>query len=303
VNAFLPERYDEYAQRLALGLELVDAERGGRVAHPVAAALDGVPYPLPPDREPYPFGGTEVRDLLSRVDRHDSGLFALVYRKGLYQAPKPPETQAFVTLRFTSPERRFIPRRLRFPLLDPATVAQADEAKPVAGDPALLGAVRIRRVALFPGATYDVPSTITGLRGRCRRANGDPVRWVRVEAWTHDGAGERVDLVGRAQGDDRGEFLLLLGSGASGVGPLDLAHGLSLVLDVRAPPSPPAVPLEVQAADPLWDLPVETVTGSAPEDPVSLGEAAVPGAFLVSRSQSFDLGRCMTSDVPPFQFP
>ncbi|HYU15380.1 MAG TPA: hypothetical protein VEL05_04895, partial [Candidatus Acidoferrum sp.] len=154
-----------------------------------------------------------------------------------------------------------------------------------------------------PGATYDVSGTATGLRGRCRRtADGTPVRWVRVEAWTHDAAGARIERVGRAQGDDRGEFLLLINADASGVGPLDLAAGVSVIVDVHAPPVPGAVPPDVRAADPLWDLPVETVTGAGAADPVSLGEAIPAGSTLVSRTEAFDLGRCMTSQIAPFEF-
>ncbi len=303
MNRFVAGTYDEFAQRLALGVELVDAERGTRVAHPVSVAFDGVPYPLPAYRDPYRFGGYEIADVLPRVDRHNSCLHALVYRKGLYRPPTPPADRSFVRLRFLSPQRRHVPRRVAFELLDPAPIAAADEANPAAGDPALLGRTRIRRVSLFPGATYDVSGSVTGLRGRCRRAaDGAPVRWVRVEAFTHDAIGGRVALVGRGQGDDRGEFLLLVRPEASGPGPLDLTNGVSLVIDVYAPPVPPGVPQSVRVADPLWDLPVETATGQGPTDPVSRGEAIPAGSTRISRTESFALGRCMTSQVAPFTF-
>jgi hypothetical protein len=287
-------------QRLALGLELVDADRGDRVAHPVSVAIDGVPHPLPSGRAPRRAGGLEVADVLPRVDRHESCLHALVYRRGLYR-PEGPGGPAFVTLRFLSPDRRYVPRRLRFTLLDPADLEAADEADPPAGDPAELGRMRVRRVTLFGGAAYDAPPAVTGLRGRARRAgDGSPARWVRVEAWTQDAFGGRVALVGRAQGDDRGEFLLLVRPGAAGVGPLDLVAGLSLVIDVHAPPVPAGVPPAVRANDPLWDLPVESVGGPGPADPVSLGERIPAGSTTASRVETFTFGQFLTSRAAPF---
>jgi hypothetical protein len=272
-----------HTQRLALGIEVVDAQRGGRVALPLSVLLEG------------------ARDV--PVARHDSCLYALVYRRGLYRPPPGPAEPALVTLRFLSGDRRFVPRRLQLRLLDPAALAAEDDADPVAGDPSLLGRRRLRKVALFPGAGYDVGPAATGLRGRCRRAlDGAPVRWVRVEAWTQDAFGGRVDLVGRAQGDDRGEFLLLVDPRAGGVGPLDLVAGLDLVVDVHSPPTPDDVPLAVRAADPLWDLPVEPVTAAGPADAVSLGTKIPAGSTLTSRVESFTLGRCLTSEVAPFSF-
>jgi hypothetical protein len=266
----------------------------------VSVAIDGIPHPLPSGRAPYRAGGFEIADVLPRVDRHESCLHALVYRRGLYR-PEGPGQPAFVTLRFLSPDRRHVPRRLRFTLLDPADLEAEDEADPPAGDPAQLGRMRIRRVTLFPGAAYDLPSAITGLRGRARRAvDGKPARWVRVEAWTQDAFGGRVALAGRAQGDDRGEFLLVVRSSAAGVGPLDLAAGVSLVVDVHAPPAPQGVPPAVQAADPLWDLPVESVGGPGPTDPVSLGERIPLGSTSTSRVETFTLGQFLTSRAAPF---
>jgi hypothetical protein len=73
MNHYVASRYSEEVKRLALGLELVDAQRGVRAAHPVSVAFDGVPLALPSYRERYRFGGFEIRDVLPRVDRHDSG--------------------------------------------------------------------------------------------------------------------------------------------------------------------------------------------------------------------------------------
>jgi hypothetical protein len=283
MSSALAERHDVRTQRLALGIELLDGQRGSRVAQPLPVVLEGAPG--------------------ERLARHDSCLYALTYRRGLYRPPPEPADPVLVTLRFLAPQRQYVARRLQFRLLDPSTLAAADDADPPAGDPALLGRRRIRKVTLFPGAAYDVGPTATGLRGRCRRASdGTPVRWVRVEAWTQDAFGGRVDLVGRAHGDDRGEFLLLVRPGASGVGPLDLGAGLSLVVDVHAPPVPDDVPMADRAADPLWDLPVEHVSAAGPADAVTLGERIPAGSTLTSRIETFTLGRCLTSEIAPFTF-
>jgi hypothetical protein len=298
VNHFLPSRFDELAQRLALGLELIDAARGQRVARPASVAFDGIPWPAPPRM----VGSLEIRDVLERVDRHDSCLHALVYRRGLYRKPALPGP-ATLGLRFLSPERRFVPRRLRLDLLDPAPIAAADEADPDAGDPALLGSPsRVREVTLWPGAAYDVTRTATGLRGRVR-AGGRPVRWTRVAAFASDPAGnpDPNAVVGRAHGDDRGEFLLLLDSDAGGIGPFDRTLSITAHVTVFADAAVPLATAEQRANDPLWDLPMERVTTPQRTDPVLRGEQ-LPATFTLqdTRKLTFPLGRILTSEVAPF---
>jgi hypothetical protein len=305
VNHFSSARYDESAQRLALGLELVDPGRQARVAQPVSIAFDGIPWPLPPHgTPPRVAGGFELHDVLDRVDRHASGLHALVYRRGLYRKP-PPGDVAVVTLRFLSPQRWFVPRRLRFPLLDPAPIEALDEAAPDASDPDLLGLPsRVRDVTLWPGAAYGVGRATTGLRGRVRsRTTGRPVRWARVVAFASDANGE-PDLgaeVGRAHGDDRGEFLLLLGPDAGGIGPFDGTLSVTAHVFVFADATVP-VPTPAQlASDPLWDVPLERVTTPFRTDEVLRGEQLPPGFTLHdSQKLTFELGRFLTSEVPPF---
>lgn len=303
MNRFVADRYDELAQRLALGLELLDSERQVRIAKPVSVAFDGIPWRLPRRRPPRALGGFEIRDVLDRVDRHDSCLHALVYRKGLYRKP-PGGGPALVTLRFLSPDRRFVPRRLRLELLDPAPIVAADEADPDAGDPAQLGfPSRVRSVTLWPGAAYDVAAASTGLRGRVRsRADGSPVRWARVVAFA-DAAGEpNLDVeVGRAHGDDRGEFLLLLDATAGGIGPFKPTLAVTAHVFVFAAAAIPLATVEQRANDPLWDLPIEAVTTPDRSDDLLRGEKLPPGFTLqASRAIDFPLGQFRTSDVPPF---
>jgi hypothetical protein len=305
VNHFVPTRYGEFAQRLALGLELLDSERQDRIAKPVSVAFDGIPWPIPEYRpSPRHAGGFEVWDSLERVDRHASCLHALVYRKNLYRKPANPGDPATVALRFLSPERRFVPRRLRFELPDPAPLEAADEANPDAGDPSALGfPSRVRSVTLWPGAAYDVSRAATGLRGRVRsKADGTPVRWTRVIAYADAGGEPNLEIeVGRAHGDDRGEFLLLLDSAAGGIGPFDKALAILAHVFVFANAAVPVPTPEQLRNDPLWDLTVETVGTPNRSDDVLQGEKLPPNFTLQdSKGLTFPLGRFLASEIAPF---
>jgi hypothetical protein len=175
------------------------------------------------------------------IGRRDSCRHALLFRPGL-AGPLP--------LRFSDWARRYVPRRLNVALAAP----------PEAG--------RIVRPALFPGAAYDVPAGAMGIRGTITRG-GAPMRWARAEARrTTDGA-----VVGRAHGDDRGEFVLLVSA--------DAVVGAELLLPVRVRvrvfgPDAAPVPPPAAADDALWDLPLEEAP-LAGADAVLAGEALPPG--------------------------
>jgi hypothetical protein len=239
MNKFLDARYTEHVERLALGLEPIDVQRRARVAYSFRIAFDRTALGL---RRP-------------PVERHPSCLFALRYAPGL---TGPVDLRLFDAAEpLYSPgadRRRFVPRRLRVPL--PADGGSSTD--------------RVRRPALFPGAAYDVCESATGLRARALR-NGAPLRWARVEATLADG----TTVVGRAHGDDRGEFLLLLASEAMPAG--DLVEPLPLTVTVYAP-DPPPVPAspDLPAVDPLWDLPLEVLPDPGLPDPVSAGQALPP---------------------------
>jgi hypothetical protein len=117
------------------------------------------------------------------------------------------------------------------------------------------------------------------------------MRWARVEARVPASG----TLVGRAHGDDRGEFLLLIGSGAIPVG--DLVDPLPIRVTVFGPAAPP-VPgsPDLPAQDPLWDLPIETASAAGAPDPVSAGEDLPTGYAGTSTSRVVDLtlGRLMS---------
>jgi hypothetical protein len=251
MNVFVDDSYVELVHRLALGIEPIDAVRGTLAPRHVDATFEDQTPPR-------------------TVERHESGRLAIRLDETL-ESP--------VAIRFDDPKRRYVPRRIAFPFVELADVLTAEQTEidvPVE--------VRTRRPALYPGAAYDVLSTATGIRGRARYPNGDIAPWTRIEAIATD-----FDdvLGGRGQGDDRGEFLLILGPIAGDVG--DLSIDVAVNVTVRGAP-PPA------AADP----PLETVNPGDIVDAVSAG-IHVPTAYTRSaqRSLTLPLGR-ITSVRQPF---
>lgn len=277
MNTFLPPSFVERVQRLALGLEPIDAERGTRIAHPIRVTFD------------------EEMTGLARpsVARHDSCLHALLYHPGLASRVRLrffEDLEEFIprvrrrrvagdlAMRIRGVARRYVPRRISFPIL---TVAEAE-----AGSHQL----RVRRPFLFPGAAYDLASGMTGLRGRVER-DGATVRWSRVVATLP----ESDTVVGRAHGDDRGEFLLLISSAAGAIG--DLTDPLPIRVTVSGPAVAPVPEFDdLPEQDPLWDLPEEPAQLLDPGDPgfdaVSSGESLPPGyTASVTRDMPLELGR------------
>jgi hypothetical protein len=285
MNEILEARFVEQIDRLVLGIEPVDAQRRARIAHRIDVALDGVPV-LPPGGsmdtgfDPDPVG------LLPSLPRRDSGRHALVFTSGCKSRITArsfhpsrrvilftPPVESPVTIRLFDASRRFVPRRIRYPIPADITV----QAPPS----------RVRRPALFPGAAYAGGPTATGMRGRVTwkqsTVNEEPARWVRVEA-TING-----QVVGRAHGDDRGEFLLMLESQAAGIG--DLHSPLVAQVTVFGPPVPPPV----VANDPLGDLPIEELL--ADPDVISPGERLPPHYAATAnstRAVAFELGVLLT---------
>ncbi len=284
MNEFLASTYVESVQRLALGIEPIDAARRDRVAGPLDASFDGVP--LPPARPLCPFGwsGFDLGNVLRRVDRHNSCLYVIVYRRGL-TVP--------IDLRLVDRTRRFVPRRLRFPVASEQDVLQGEAVGAV-----VPASRRIRRPLLFPGAAYAISETATALRGRVLRG-GVPMRWARVEARLPTG-----ELMGRAHGDDRGEFLLVLGENPVNFG--DLVSPLTVEVTAVAPdPVPTPSTPDLPGLDPLWDLPLEAAPQPGLPDTVSSGEdlptSYTPGR-RVTTAVALPLGK-VSSDVPPFVIP
>ncbi|HEX5703534.1 MAG TPA: hypothetical protein VFX97_10085 [Pyrinomonadaceae bacterium] len=271
MNQFLPERFDEIIHRLALGIEPIDAQRGRRLSYELQVGYDATLAGL---RRP-------------PIERHNSNLFALRYQPGV------PDSTGRVDLRFfdqgdstyraEKDRRRIVPRRLRIPILTESDVEAQEQIS------RLDFRRRTRRPQFFPGAAYDFTGSSTCMRGRVVRA-GAAMRWARVVARL---AGSPV-VVGRAHGDDRGEFLLLINaavtSGSAWPDPLEIT------VSVFGPdPFPPVVAADVKARDPLWDLPLEALSApGAAVDNVATGDQ-LPGEYTksVTDTFTFKLGKCL----------
>jgi hypothetical protein len=242
VSTLLPGNFVEIVERLAVGLEPRDAISGTRIARPVDITLDRAPD-FRPDAPSWP--EQSPVEGLRPLRRHGSGRYVLVFGRGV-EAP--------VKLRLVPRDRRYVPRRLEVNIIDEAAVLAAEQT---ATDVPTTS--RTWQPLLFPGAGYDVSSGATGVRGRIT-SGGAPVRWTRAEA----SVSGRV--IGRAHGDDRGEFLLVLGENVGATG--DLISPLAVTIRIFA--RNPA--LAVDRADLLADLEPETVAApGALNDPVAAG--------------------------------
>jgi hypothetical protein len=272
MNLFVPQTYDELISRLALGVEAFDGARQQPVLSGISIAADG-----PPLRRPF--------------ERRSGTRFALLHDKLSTAAD---EVLTVRLLNADGAARRYVPRRLRL-LVPKLAVAESRPASQ-----------RGCRPRLFPGAAYPVTESATGVRGQAVRTTGGPrrpARWTRVVA-TIPASQANLSLatvVGRAFGDDRGEFLLMLAPGAASGTP---AATLAVRLSVFARPVELAAPVPGDAAygDPLWDSPLEQPDLTNEADPVLLGAAMPAGWSLVAnKTVNLRLGR-LQQGGPPFEF-
>jgi hypothetical protein len=279
VNEILPAVWSERVVRLRLGIEPVDAlGRTGPLAG-LGLHLEDVPRPVPlPRGRPgaTPFGDIDAGVGLPRVPQSPSGRFAIAFPpaapRGLAndgtERPGQP-TGAPLVVRILDRRRRYVPRRLSIPVPRLTEVLTADPPAP-----------RACRPALYPGTSYGPGPGATVVRARVTwDAGGQPAQWVRVVAYAQ-GAPQPREPLGRAHGDDRGEFLLVLATL-----PRELAgqrtQTLDVELQVTARPVPDKdVTVDSPTAsrdDPLWHLPVEPVAALAPDDAVAAGTVDPPG--------------------------
>jgi hypothetical protein len=269
VNVLLPSRYDEVIHRLALGVEPTDALTGMRIATDVEVTIDPADLIRPRRGRP--------------IERHMSGRFALRYAG---------ESAPPVVVRLADPSRRYVPRRIRFPFATESDMLTDERAgTPVPAER------RIRRPVLFPGAAYPLLGAATAVRGRVTHA-GVAARWARISAKvTSSGV-----AIGSTHGDDRGEFLLVLGTDTGNLA--ELVSPLTITVTAVGPDPIPAAPA-ADAADQLTDLPVEDAPAPADPDDVSPGtklpEHYLPGR-TVARDVDLQLGR-VTAVTAPFDLP
>lgn len=277
--------------RLRLGVEPLDALGAPGPVTGLALHLEGVPLPAAvPAGAPgvMPFGDMADSAGLPGVARNPSGRFALAFGQSVVDA-----ATDRVVVRILDPDRRYVPRRLSIPIPTFQAVVDAEVAHD--GDPLSPLTPRSFRPVLFPGAAYGEAAGATILRGRVTwNADGSPAQWARVVARTaapvdiRDDQGDIVGtsqpVLGRAQGDDRGEFVLVVGTVPK---ELALAKSRTVALEVvvSARPEPaPGPPVESplrSRVDPLWHLPIEMVGSLNPSDAVASG-VTTPGGFTSS---------------------
>lgn len=280
MNVYTPRRYDERVIHLALGIEPVDATGGGRSTGSVDVRSEEFSTPVADWRLWRP--GETFTSALPRMRRHASGRFVRRFDTN---------TPATVTIRLVDDlidggtriagaGRGIVPRRLAVDLPTLEDVVDAD-TDPDA-DPIPIWR-RAFSIGCHPGAGADLPSRATVLRGRIvRQVDGVdvPVRWARVRGTNPTG-----DVVGWAHGDDRGEFVLVVGAGVNDIGMPDNPLRVSITIGAEAPPPTPdpADPLR-SVVDPLWDLPVETITvvENAADEPTVTGRGFLPQHTVAS---------------------
>ncbi|MBQ0826633.1 hypothetical protein [Streptomyces tagetis] len=270
--------------RLALGLQVVDALRGEPAD--VAVAVEEVP---PSHAMPRP----AVREAAAALYNPGMGLPRLTRGRhpGRFRLLFGDRVAPPVRVRVYDTARRFVPRRLEVPFASLAAVLaeEASGARPAA---------RARRIAVFPGTAYSPQGNATGVRGRVVGPTGGPVRWVRVTAW-HSALGT---VLGHAHGDDRGEFLLVLGvPPTSHASPSGSAFTVRLTLAARS--TPPPAGSAVTRHDPFADLPLEVLPPVGTPDDVSDG-MTVPDAHAARSTVVVPLllGR-LVSPPSPFILP
>jgi hypothetical protein len=223
--------------RLALGVEVVDAVNARLVGPGVRVGREVPAIARPPAARLGP--AWPCLDFEPR----GTGRFCLRHARALPTRP--------LTVRVDDPTRRYVPRRFTIPLWTLAAVEAAD-ADPPAG-PFVRPRARLLRPWLLPGSAYPLPRGVTALRGRVVRRHV-PVRWPRVVA-----IDAMNTVLGRAHGDERGEFLLVVTD--TGTLPPPAPSELDLELLVFA--GDPAHPVAVDDEDRCADLVVEPVARSS----------------------------------------
>jgi hypothetical protein len=194
------------------------------------------------------------------VTTEDGATWPRGRRPGRFRQLVRPGLTSPLLVRVTDERRRYVPRRftLPFDVEEPSWTV---------------------RVPLFPGAGFRPHGAATGLRGRVVDQAGHTVPWARVTA--RHPASHRV--AGRAHGDERGEFLLLLVPGPR-LDDLFPAFEFTVEITVAVPSVPSdelvaEVPPSLDEVDDITkgeDAPPGYLTGVTSTIGMRLGELIVP---------------------------
>jgi hypothetical protein len=304
--------------RLALGVEPIDRVTRSPIGR--VRVDEELPGPDPKDVHRLRIDPLSVPSPLRPFEPR-GGRFKLRHGRGVRRA---------FSVRIHDPYRRYAPRRFdvtiwptpdirkRDDVLGPGDendVAAIDEDPPTG--PFIPVLSRVLRPWLLPGAAYALARATTGIRGRVvlGDTDGPAVRWVRIEA-VRPVTGQ---VIGYAHGDERGEFLLLLGESGGGIWP---PPGGSFPVDLVMSAAPSALrdptpdELAARRLDPLVDLAKEPVPRSSnPPQPAELdnpllrGEVA-PAGYVQSAttpSEALEVGKLgpstpLGTSPPPYVF-
>lgn len=259
--------------RLALGVQFIDALSQLPASPPLVCDLEAIgTHPCPLRFAAHGQARQALRHAgrIARLLEHAAGHGgSTVFRLRAYGQRKP-GASGYVG---DNDPRLYVPRRLALtPVLGALGVPPATRDN-------------IRDAWLWPGAAYPLPANATALRGQIRRgpslALAREVPWARLVVTRPRPVippapppPPDFDLEARlawGHGDDRGEFLVLLG-GAVAPGGAAMPAALTLRLWVFLPPAGTTL----DAADPLASLPLEEGGGDALND-VLRGRAIPPG--------------------------
>lgn len=151
---------------LALGIDPLDALLAARPPHPLRIDVETDASWTPRRREDPYFRIVLQSHKRPAASRHNTGRQVIVAHPALGES---------LTIRIYDHDRRYVPRRLRIPLVPPGDYEDRE-----------LFVRRARRPHLYPGAAYDVGANATGLRGHeegqaALRAvsPGAPEHWLR----------------------------------------------------------------------------------------------------------------------------
>ena len=109
----IPSRYEELRERLAVGVELIDAVRSRPVEAALQAVIENVPQPHAAPPGTGAFGSYKVGLSLPALRSHRPSRFVLTYRDLLRV---PVDQSSEFTLRIFDADRRFVPRRITVPV-------------------------------------------------------------------------------------------------------------------------------------------------------------------------------------------